>query len=98
VKAAGWSAAPLIFFICWWALPTPALPAQITREEYDRIEVGMTYKETVAIVGEEGKVDWENESQYTGHLAEVQWSAGGRSFALCHFARGRVSDKSWYTP
>lgn len=98
VKAAGWSAPPLIFFFCWWAFPTPTPPAQITREEYNRIEVGMTYKETVAVIGEEGKIDWENESEYTGHLAQVQWSAGGGSFAICHFTRGRVSDKSWYAP
>lgn len=99
MKVAGWSAPPVLFLFWWfWATPSLPAPVQITRPEYDAIKSGLTYKEVVAIVGEEGKIDWQNESEAMGHMAQVQWSAGGRSFVLCHFSQGRVSDKTWYDP
>ncbi len=70
-------------------------PDDITMEEYNQIENGMTYDEVVEIIGSQGELS--TESEYEGYTIEIYtWYADKTigSNANVTFENGKVSAKA----
>lgn len=66
----------------------------ITLDEYNRIEIGMTYDEVVKIVGKDGKLFVSSDIGF-GESSTYTWSSGyGISNATIMFDNGKVSYKT----
>lgn len=80
----------------WSAAGDPGSP-QVNPENYERIEMYMTYEEVVAILGGPGYCTW----QYTlaGHTTvNYDWVGRYGYHISVSFTDGVVTDKSWWVP
>lgn len=65
---------------------------------YDQLEIGMTYDECVSILGSDGELFSESESEYFGKLQVYLWKPYEDSLFTgieAHFTNGELTDKTW---
>lgn len=67
------------------------------KSAYDRLEIGMSYEDCVSIIGVEGDLFSETESQYFGKSSVYLWSPEDALFTgiEAHFDDGALSEKTW---
>jgi hypothetical protein len=79
------------------ALGIPALappPPGVTKENFDRVQIGMKKKDVEAIFGGEGTVSELHGTQFR-RWSTLEWTGKDQSKAFLEFHDDRVSDKSW---
>lgn len=65
---------------------------------YDQLAIGMSYGECVSILGSEGELFSESESEYFGKMEVYLWKPYEDSLFTgieAHFTNGKLTDKAW---
>lgn len=65
---------------------------------YDQLEIGMTYDECVSILGAEGELFSESESEHFGKLEVYLWKPYEDALFVgieAHFTDNKLTDKTW---
>lgn len=65
---------------------------------YDMLEIGMSYEECVSILGAEGELFSETESEYFGETEIYLWKPYEDAIFVgieAYFTNGKLTDKTW---
>lgn len=65
---------------------------------YDQLEIGMSYEDCVSILGADGELFSETESEYFGKTQVYLWKPYQDALFVgieAHFTDGKLTDKAW---
>lgn len=64
---------------------------------YDQLKIGMSYEDCVKVIGSEGELFSETETEYFGKSAVYLWTPEGAFITgiEAHFNDGKLSSKTW---
>ena len=67
------------------------------KQSYDKLSIGMSYEECVNLIGSDGELFSETESEYFGKTAIYMWKPGDELFTGIEgqFENGNLSSKTW---